>query len=66
MRLFEMRKAFIVIVDKSSGTRYENTKEKLVAMIEEHIQNSLAKRSNKKYDDSFPYILATNYKVCWK
>ncbi len=60
-RFFERRQEFILLVDKSAGTCHHDTREKLIAMIEEHIKNSLKKRSTQRYDDLFPHILASNY-----
>ena len=60
-RFFEKRREFILLVDKSAGTHHHDTKEKLIVTIEEHVKNSLKKRSKQKYDDLFPHILASNY-----
>jgi len=59
--LFEKRREFIILIDKSTGTSHEGAKEKFIHMIEEHIKSGLKKRSKKKYDDLFPHILACNF-----
>lgn len=60
LHFFERRREFILLIDKSAGTSYHDTKEKLIRITEGHIKTSLQKKSKKEYDDLFPHILACN------
>ena len=58
------RKEFIILVDKSAGTPYENDKQALVEMTARHIKAGLEPRlkdANKDMDDLFYHILANNF-----
>jgi len=60
IRLFDKRKEFIILVDKSAGTIYENYKNKIVDMMEEHIRTGMRENSSVECDDVFFHILADN------
>ncbi|MBU2702295.1 AcrR family transcriptional regulator [Sporomusaceae bacterium BoRhaA] len=58
------RKPFIILIDKSKGTVYENAREELIRLTQIHIQTQLQKKlihSEKKMDDFFFHILANNF-----
>ena len=58
------RKQFIILVDKSSGTKYENSAENLVELTKAHIKDHLSKKMEKSstvLDDVFFHILANNF-----
>ena len=60
LNLFDHRQEFIILIDKSEGTKYENEKERFVKDIEEHLN----KHRNDDTDDtvfciSSPIILWT-------
>lgn len=59
--LFERRKEFLLLMDKSAGTKYSDAKDKMIHMIEQHIRNILEKRGTQEYDEIFFHILATNH-----
>jgi AcrR family transcriptional regulator len=61
LEIFDNRKAFIVLMDKSSGTPHENAKEEMICIFEEHIKIGMKKNSDKEYDDLFAHILASNF-----
>jgi AcrR family transcriptional regulator len=58
------KKQFIILVDKSSGTKYENFKENIVELTMGHIKSHLSpklKTSGTELDDVFFHILANNF-----
>lgn len=58
------RKAFIILIDKSKGTAYENAKEELIYLTQIHIQTQLHKKTIdgiEEIDDIFFHILANNF-----
>ena len=58
------RKPFIILIDKSKGTVYENAREELIRLTQIHIQTQLQKKlihSGKELDDLFYHILANNF-----
>ena len=60
------RKPFIILVDKSNGTAYENAREELIQLTRIHMQvqlqnNLIQIHSEKKIDDLFYHILANNF-----
>ena len=61
LKLFEDHRRVVLLMDKSKGTKYEHARDKLVKMIETHIDISLSKRCKTKYDSTFIHILASNF-----
>ena len=59
--LFDKRREFIILMDKSTGTRYSNAKEDMIRLIEEHIRIILKKKDTMDYDDLFAHIVAGNF-----
>ncbi len=60
-KLLDNHRKFVILVDKSFGTKYQNTKEQMIAKLEQHISLGLKRYTNKKYDPLLTHILATNY-----
>lgn len=58
VNLFEHRKEFIILVDKSKGTKYENEKERFIKDIEEHLQKH---QQDETSDAVFIHIIASNF-----
>lgn len=59
--LLYKRKEFLLLMDKSAGTAYSNSKYEMISAIEQHIKIVLEKRSAQKYDEVLFHILATNH-----
>lgn len=58
------RQAFLILIDKSKGTLYENAKEELIRLTQIHIQTQLQKNSlhgAKEMDALFYHIAANNF-----
>lgn len=56
------RMEFIIMIDKSRGTKYENTRELIISTTKEHIKVNLsAKIKEKNVDEFFYHILANNF-----
>ncbi len=57
------RKQFIILIDKSKGTIYENTKEEFIQLVQNYIKVNLPIDSNyyNETDNLFYYILANNF-----
>lgn len=58
LNLFDHRQEFIILIDKSSGTKYENEKERFIRDIEEHLNKH---RSDDTDDGLFSHIIANNF-----
>lgn len=57
-------KQFIILVDKSSGTKYENAAEDIINFTQIHIQKHMSiklKGTNTQMDDVFFHILANSF-----
>ena len=59
--LLQNRKKLIILMDKSSGTKHESAKQKLISQMEMHIRKGLKRQSNEKYDKMLAHILANNF-----
>lgn len=58
LNLFDHRQEFIILIDKSQGTKYENEKERFIKDIEEHLN----KHVNDDMDDEvFLHVIANNF-----
>jgi AcrR family transcriptional regulator len=63
-RIFTHRKEIVIIVDKCSGTKYENLKNVVIDDIAEHIKKQFVKRLHNSeilLDDLFFHIVAHNF-----
>ena len=58
LNLFAHRKEFIILIDKSGGTKYECEKERFVQDIEAHL---LEHRDDSSADTVFIHIIANNF-----
>lgn len=61
MNLFDEPKKLVILFDRSSGTAHDGAKEKLIALLQKHIENGLAQRTLQKYDSTLTHILASNF-----
>lgn len=59
--LLEHHKIFVILMDKSQGTKFEDYKEKMIASIERHIKNVRSKKTHHSYHDMLYHILASNF-----
>lgn len=57
------RKQLIILIDKSQGTAYENTKEEFIQLTAEHIQTQLKNKLREELtiDHLFYHMLANNF-----
>ena len=58
LNLFDHRQEFIILIDKSGGTKYGNEKERFIRDIEEHLNKH---RSDDTDDELFSHIIANNF-----
>lgn len=58
LHLFDHRQEFIILMDKSHGTKYENEKERFIGDIEEHLNKH---RKDDTDDEVFSHIIASNF-----
>lgn len=58
LNLFDHRQEFIILIDKSDGTKYENEKERFIKDIEEHLNKH---RNDNMDDEVFLHIIANNF-----
>lgn len=58
LNLFDHRQEFIILIDKSGGTKYENEKERFIRGIEEHLDKH---RNDGMDDEVFLHIIANNF-----
>lgn len=61
LNILEHHKIFVILIDKSFGTKYQNTKEEMIEVLGKHIKTELGKKAPKAYNDLFVHILATNF-----
>jgi AcrR family transcriptional regulator len=59
--LFDRRREFVVLMDRSAGTSHSGAKENVIQLLEEHIKVSLKKKSGIEYEELFIHILASNF-----
>ena len=62
--LREKREIFLILIDRSKGTRFEKAKEQIINVTKEHIKRQLSPRVNGqlfKIDEVFYHILANNF-----
>lgn len=58
LNLFGHRKEFIILMDKSSGTRYEHEKDHFIQEIEKHLGDH---RRDGETDEVFIHVIANNF-----
>jgi len=59
--LFDKRKELIILIDKSSGTKYDNARETIINLTESHIKKSHENRGIPAYDDFLVHIWANTF-----
>lgn len=59
--LLKHHKIFVILMDKSQGTKYEDSKEKMISGLEAHIKKSLSEKAHQPYYDMLYHILASNF-----
>ena len=59
--LLKERKKLIILMDKSSGTKHTEAKQKLISQMQIHIEVSLKRQSKQEYDPMLAHILASNF-----
>lgn len=52
---------FVILMDKSHGTIYQNAKNDLVESVRAHIERELFKNGNDSYPALLPHVLASNF-----
>ncbi|MDO5695867.1 MAG: TetR/AcrR family transcriptional regulator [Eubacteriales bacterium] len=60
-KLLRDRKKFIILMDKSSGTKHMQAKGQLIAQMQKHIEEGLSRQLKPKYDPMLSHILASNF-----
>lgn len=58
--LLKKHRQFIILIDKSAGTKHSSAKEDFKNIIEEHIKSNMINKKGVEYDDFFIHILASN------
>ena len=58
LNLFDHRQEFIILIDKSDGTKFENEKECFIKDIESHLNKH---RNDETNDEIFSHIIANNF-----
>ena len=62
--LRQKREIFLILIDRSKGTRFEKAKEQIINVTKEHIKQQLSSRVDGqlfKIDEVFYHILANNF-----
>ena len=65
LQLFrEKREIFLILIDRSKGTRFEKAEEQIIEVTKEHIKRQLSSRVNGQMfiiNENFYHILANNF-----
>lgn len=59
--LLEKHEIFVILMDKSRGTRFENAKEELIQSIGRHIKKELGKKRDVPCHEMLTHVLASNF-----
>lgn len=59
--MLENHRLLVIVMDKSSGTGFEHTKDDLITSIERHIKHELDKRADGRYPNLLAHVLASNF-----
>ena len=62
--LRQKREIFLILIDRSKGTRFEKVKDQIISVTKEHIKRQLSLKVNSqifKIDEAFYHILANNF-----
>jgi AcrR family transcriptional regulator len=60
LSLIKDYKQLTILIDKSNGTKYQNTKNKIIQRIEVHIKETFRRKGIEKYDDLLFHICASS------
>lgn len=61
LKLFNQHKTFVILMDKSHGTKHENAKQKFISILEEHIRRQIKKKGIIIQEEILIHILASNF-----
>ena len=61
LELLKHHKVFVILMDQSCGTKYENAKEEMIASLGAHIKRELSKKTKRVYHNMLIHILASNF-----
>ena len=62
--LRQKREIFLILIDRSKGTRFEKVEDQIISATKEHIKRQLSPKVNSqifKIDEAFYHILANNF-----
>ena len=62
--LRQKREIFLILIDRSKGTRFEKAEDQIINVTKEHIKRQLSPKVNSqifKIDEAFYHILANNF-----
>lgn len=60
VNLFEYRRQFIILLDKSEGTPFETEKSKIIGLIEKHL-SIVWQQNGRKFDSTFVHIMSSSF-----
>lgn len=61
LELLEHHKILVILMDKSQGTEFEDSKAKMITGLENHIKKALSKKIDHPYYGLLYHILANNF-----
>ena len=61
MMLRENHKVFVILMDKSQGTKHEHSKNQMIRFIEHHTRRQFAGKAHTEYNNIMCHILARNF-----
>ncbi len=59
--LLNNHRKFVILMDKSAGTKHMYAKDKFIAQLQKHIEIGLKSHYKKAYDPMLAHILASNF-----
>lgn len=59
--LLRGHKKFIILMDKSAGTKHVGAKQEIIKQLQAHIELGLKRQSKEKYEPMLAHILASNF-----
>lgn len=59
--LLKDHKKFVILMDKSSGTKHIGAKQEVIRQLQKHIELGLKRQSKEKYESMLAHILASNF-----
>ncbi len=61
LELLKNHRKFVILMDKSSGTKHMSAKDDFICRMQKHIEIGLKAHSKKEYDAMLAHILASNF-----